>query len=279
MNELEAKTPLFARVLNPLLSVVRDAQAYIPNSRTSWTAMRWLRSQTADSISGCFLNFSLLRIFAKMLNHLKNELHNVISGKSQVRYGATIQAVANYLSNGSQSSPKAQDSKQVREQEAKRLEFLISEKNLWIKDIDFSQYVSEGAEQRVYLKDSDHVLKLNDAIYYSYWKDYFHNLLLHNFFFTDTAYELIGFTKVNKTLYAIVQQSYVKISQSTDLAQVKTFLESNGFINNRNNDYINPDLGIILEDLHDENVLTRNDILYFIDTVFYLKDEFWSTGS
>jgi len=35
MNELEAKTPLFARVLNPLLSVVRDAQAYIPNSRTS----------------------------------------------------------------------------------------------------------------------------------------------------------------------------------------------------------------------------------------------------
>jgi len=39
----------------------------------------------------------------------------------------------------------------------------------------------------------------------------------------------------------------------------------------RNNDYFNPKLGIILEDLHDENVLTNNGILYFIDTVFYLK--------
>lgn len=211
-----------------------------------------------------------------MQNHLKNELHNVISGKSQVRFGATIQAVANYLNDGTQSSPKTQDSKQIREEETKRLENFISENNLWINDIDFSQYVSEGAEQRVYLKDSDHVLKLNDAIYYSYWKDYFHNLLLHNFFFTDTAYELIGFTKGNQILYAVVQQSYVTISQSTDLAQVKSFLESNGFINKRNNDYFNPDLGIILEDLHDENVLTRNDILYLKDTVFYLKDEFWS---
>jgi hypothetical protein len=130
-----------------------------------------------------------------MHNHLKNELHNIISGKSQVSFGTTIQAIASYLNDGSKSSIETQDSKQIREQETKRLERLITDRNLWINDIDFSQYVSEGAEQRVYLKDSEHVLKLNDAIYYSYWKDYFHNLLLHNFFFPDTAYELLGFTK------------------------------------------------------------------------------------
>lgn len=49
-------------------------------------------------------------------------------------------------------------------------------------------------------------------------------------------------------------------------------MESNGFINVRNNDYRNDDLGIIIEDLHDENVLTNNGILYFIDTVFYISD-------
>ncbi|PBJ12185.1 hypothetical protein [Flavobacterium sp. ACN6] len=43
----------------------------------------------------------------------------------------------------------------------------------------------------------------------------------------------------------------------------------------KNNDYYNPDLGIILEDLHDENVLTENGILQFIDTVFYIKDNFY----
>lgn len=135
--------------------------------------------------------------------------------------------------------------------------------------------MSEGAEQRVFLKDSEHVLKLNDAIYYSSWKDYFYNLLFHNFFFTDTAYELIGFTKEKNILYAVVQQSYVEISQNTELEHVKVFMDSNGFINTRNNDYFNPELGIILEDLHDEYVLTRNGILYFIGTVFFTTDKFW----
>jgi hypothetical protein len=211
-----------------------------------------------------------------MQNQLTYELHNIISGKSQVRFGTTIQTIASYLNNGIEAGSKVESTKQIREQETKRLEVLISEKNLWLKNIDFSQYVSEGAEQRVFLKDSEHVLKLNDAIYYSSWKDYFYNLLFHNFFFTDTAYELIGFIKEKDVLYAVVQQSYVVITQSTDLNEVKAFLGANGFTNTRNNDYFNPDLGMILEDLHDENVLTSNEILYFIDTVFYITDKFWT---
>jgi hypothetical protein len=125
------------------------------------------------------------------------------------------------------------------------------------------------------LKDAENVLKLNDSIYYNSWKDYLNNLLVHNYFFPDTAYDLIGFTKDNDILYAVVQQAYVSITATTDLKQVKEFLTLNGFENNRNNDYINRELGIILEDLHDENVLTRNEVLYFIDTVFYLTDAFW----
>ncbi|MCC6701877.1 MAG: hypothetical protein IT221_10160 [Fluviicola sp.] len=200
-----------------------------------------------------------------------------MSGKSQVRFGGTIQSITSYLSDGNQTGSETEGTKQIREQEKKRLEKFISENNLWVDTIDFTQYVSEGAEQRVYLKDSEHVLKLNDAIYYSSWKEYFYNLLFHNFFFTDTAYELIGFTKENDILYAVIQQAYVAITENTDLKQVKSFLNSNGFINNRNNDYININLGIILEDLNDENVLTRNGVLYFIDTVFYTTDEFWLT--
>ena len=209
-----------------------------------------------------------------MQNHLKHELHNVLSGKSQIRFGAIIQSIACYLNDGAQTSKIIEDEKHFKKQETKRLENYISEKNLWI-DIDLTQYVSEGAEQKVYLKDTENVLKLNDSIYYNSWKDYLYNLLLHNYFFPDTAYDLIGFTKDNDILYAVVQQSYVSITANTDLKQVKEFLTLNGFENNRNNDYINPELGIILEDLHDENVLTRNEVLYFIDTVFYLTEAFW----
>ena len=209
-----------------------------------------------------------------MQNDLKNELHNILSGKSEVRFGTVIQAISCYLNNGSQTSSTVEDEKSFKKQEAKILEDYITEKNLWIRDIDFSQYVSEGAEQKVYLKDSEHVLKLNDSIYYNSWKDYLYNLLLHNYFFSDTAYELKGFTKDNDTLFAVVQQNYVSITSSTNLDKVKEFLAVNGFNNNRNNDYINEELGIILEDLHDENVLTQNEILYFIDTVFYLTEKF-----
>lgn len=50
----------------------------------------------------------------------------------------------------------------------------------------------------------------------------------------------------------------------------------NGFTNTRNHDYYQPDLGILLEDLHDENVLTQQQILYFIDTVFFINPQiFW----
>jgi hypothetical protein len=209
-----------------------------------------------------------------MLNDLKNELHNVLSGKSQIRFGTVIQSIASYLNDGEKASTKIEIEKHFKKQETKRLEDYIAENKLWI-DVDLSQYVSEGAEQKVYLKDTENVLKLNDAIYYNSWKDYFYNLLLHNYFFQDTAYDLIGFTKDNDVLYAVVQQSYVMITAVTDLNQVKEFLTLNGFENNRNNDYFNSELGIILEDLHDENVLTRNEVLYFIDTVFYLTEVFW----
>ena len=66
------------------------------------------------------------------------------------------------------------------------------------------------------------------------------------------------------------KKQFVKANEKTDLNAVKAFLENNGFINKKNHDYFNESLGLILEDLHDENVLTQNGMLYFIDTVFYI---------
>jgi len=81
--------------------------------------------------------------------------------------------------------------------------------------------------------------------------DYLHNLLLNNFFFPDTAYQLVGFYRQENTLYAVVTQLFVRANQPTNL--------------------------VILEGLHDENVLTQNGVLFFIDTVFYIKPEvFWN---
>ena len=207
-------------------------------------------------------------------NATKQHIRDVLSGKSQVRNGEPIQTIACYLRSSQESNRIPQSEQQVKSQEAARLIDFSKKNNLWFSKFDASNYISEGAEQKVYLINSYQVFKLNDSIYFTNWLDYLHNLLLHNFFFPDTSYELIGFTSLNKTLYSVVKQNYIQITEPTNLSVVKQFLEVNGFLNIRNHDYFNPNLGIILEDLHDENVLVNNGIYYFIDTVFYLTADF-----
>ena len=200
-----------------------------------------------------------------------DELQSIISGKGEVGFGANIQAILRYLRASEKASPLAQTDKHFKREETAWLKAYITQHHLWQQDIDLNNYVSEGAEQKVYLKDSRSVIKLNDAIYYLSWADYFTNLLLNNYFFPDTAYQLVGFFENENTVYAVVEQAFVKATEPTNLDAVEQFMNSNGFRKIRNNDYFNPQLGIILEDLHDENVLTNNGVLYFIDTVFYIK--------
>ena len=170
----------------------------------------------------------------------------------------------------------AQGDQHHKQKETEKLVAYAEQHDFWVRDLRFSDFISEGAEQRVFIKNEKQVIKLNDTIYYASWVDYFHNLLLNNFFFPDTAYCLLGFYRQESALYAVVEQPYVKADVPTDLKAVKEFMENNGFENTRNHDYYNHELGIILEDLHDENVLTQDGMLYFIDTVFYIKPTiFW----
>jgi len=201
---------------------------------------------------------------------MSDEIQFIISGSSNIKHESIIKAVLNDLTRSQKSSSLVKTDKHFKREETERLKISINSMNLWVSDIDLENYVSEGAEQKVYLKNGKSVIKLNDAIYYISWIDYLHNLLLHNYFFPDTAYQLLGFFENNSELYAVVEQPYVKATEKTDLSAVKQFMEVNGFKNVRNNDYLNSDLGIIIEDLHDENVLTQNRVLYFIDTVFYI---------
>ncbi|MBC7845287.1 MAG: hypothetical protein H7Y10_02200 [Flavobacterium sp.] len=206
---------------------------------------------------------------------MKHELQNIISGKSQVRYGDAIQAITSYLRRSKSTGIALESSKQIKIEEAKNIRQFCNQNNFWYTEVDITAFVSSGAEQKVYLHNEFQVFKLNDSIYYTSWEDYFNNLLLNNYFFQDTAYQLVGFYESENVLYAVVEQAFIKSDQDTELENVKKFLDENGFINTRNNDYFNPDLGIILEDLHDENVLTFQSNLYFIDTVFYITEDFY----
>ena len=106
-------------------------------------------------------------------------------------------------------------------------------------------------------------------MYYATWLEFLNSVLLHNLIFLNTAYSLIGFTKENNILYAVLKQPFITSDAQVDLNDIKEFLIFNSFENSRRHDYINKELGLILEDMHDENVLVNSETLFFIDTVFY----------
>ena len=124
---------------------------------------------------------------------MKDEIQRIISGESQIKYESDIHAVLGFLTRSQESGSMAKTDKHFKKEETKRLKQFVEEQKLWVSDIDLNNYISEGAEQKVYFKNGKSVLKLNDAIYYISWIDYLHNLLLNNYFFPDTAYKLLGF--------------------------------------------------------------------------------------
>jgi hypothetical protein len=209
--------------------------------------------------------------------NVKHELQSIISGIGDHATTDLIQAAAHYIRKSQEASGNAQEPAFTKEQETEKLIDWINEYHLWFSEHDESRFIASGAEQRVYLhQDERYVYKLNDSVFYQYWLDYFYSLLIHNYFFTPTAYELIGFLKRDDVFYAVVKQPFIEITQSTDVESVKQFLNGNGFQLRKNNDYFNTELGLILEDLHDENVLTNNGVLFFVDTVFYLEGSFFT---
>ncbi|HMP29570.1 MAG TPA: hypothetical protein PKD85_08210, partial [Saprospiraceae bacterium] len=63
----------------------------------------------------------------------------------------------------------------------------------------------------------------------------------------------------------------IKPSEKLEIKDIQNIMNSKGFTLKRRNDYVHHDLGLIIEDLHEENVLVREGVHFFIDTVIYLK--------
>jgi hypothetical protein len=210
------------------------------------------------------------------MKNIKNELQNIIFGDGSVGTTSQLKKVQSFLSANEKAGVRSKKQEYLKSEEAIYLiEFALNENLFYPEEIYEDKFISAGAEQRVYYHDDFHIIKINDAIFYEYWIDYFNSLLIHNYFFQATAYDFLGFKFINDVLYAVVKQEFIVSTEITDLNIVKQFLAYNNFTNSRNNDYLNKDLGVIFEDLHDENVISKNGILYFIDTIFYLTKDFY----
>jgi Serine/Threonine/Tyrosine Kinase found in polyvalent proteins len=169
---------------------------------------------------------------------MNHELRNIISGINEVTKGNLIQTALFFVRESERTSREIEKSQFFnKEDEVKALELFANQNNLWQKALDESKYIGEGAEQKVYFnQDGKSVTKINDTIFYLSWQDYFISLIVHNFLFPSTAYQLLGFYRKENVFYSVVKQPFVESTEPTDLIKLRHFLEHNGFKHKKNND-------------------------------------------
>ncbi len=203
----------------------------------------------------------------------KRKLENIVRGSLIEGSSDHCTAVRNFLCSGFSTSTTVKrdfESKLlVKKEQESGLRKYADLNNLWVTNLP-DQYLTRGGEAQVFLDiDSKHVVKTNDAVYYATWLEYFNSLVLHNLIFKDTSYTFLGFINLRDVLHAVVRQPFIIADGQAALDDIKAFLEYNGFKNTRRQDYFNKEYGLILEDMHDENVIVKSEKLFFIDTVFY----------
>ncbi len=210
-----------------------------------------------------------------LLYDTRSEIENIVAGAilegSQDHCTAVRNSLCRSFATSTVVKTNFESNAIIKKEQAVFIENYCTEHSLWLENIpEESRYLTRGGEAKIYLSpDNRHVIKLNDAIYYATWLEFLNSVLLHNLVFTNTSYRLLGFLNQNNVLYAALEQLFVVATDQADLIDIKEFLEYNGFDHVRRNDYANKKLGLILEDMHDENVLVNSETLFFIDSVFY----------
>ena len=136
---------------------------------------------------------------------------------------------------------------------------------------------AQGNEQLVFVSDDgSYVTKINDGAYHGTWLEFFDRLALHNFLFPETAYKFTGFTirigfHGEDRFACILQQPFIQTDKGAGFELVKNDMNLRGFRHLKGNDFYNPEMGLIVEDLHDENVFEGKESLIYIDPVIYLE--------
>jgi len=148
----------------------------------------------------------------------------------------------------------------------------------WIRD----GKKGEGENEVYFDEDEQAWYKRNDLGYHSTYLEFFHRMAMHNHLFPDTAVTLIGFvvakslTDGHVQLQPVFKQGDVVADRGATPSEVKKHMKVLGYtkITGAEHDYINDEAGIVVEDLHDENVLVAPDgDLYIVDPVVYLTDD------
>lgn len=216
-------------------------------------------------------------IFDEMFSdEVRSKLQHIIQGTLIPEQTDTCTAIRNQLCTSFSTSTTVKKDFEgksiIKKEQVRFLKQLATKNGYWVKNFPpVELYLTEGGEAKVYLHpDGRHVIKINDGVYYATWLEYFNSIVIHNLIFPATAYTFRGFIEVPDVLLIMLQQPFISSNTTADLDAIRQLLSHNGFRNTKRQDYVNDEFGLILEDMHDENVILKENTLFFIDTVFFI---------
>ena len=151
------------------------------------------------------------------MKNIKDELQHIILGDEQAGQTSQLKKVQRFLRSNAETGFVIEKQQRFKSKQATAL-IAVAERDylIYVPAILETDFISEGAEQKVYRLDGLHVIKTNASVFYDCWLDYFNSLLIHNYFFPSTAYKFLGFKIINGELNAVVMQEFIVSSEPTE---------------------------------------------------------------
>lgn len=228
--------------------------------------------------------------FEKRIIGAKEEIAALLAGERTKEPGTILQAATRFCAKCQSTSAALKSTKrltrkeravfdaEVKVEEEAVLQKWAKKTGVFTEGPEFlyryrERFFAAGAEQDVFLKeDGLTVIKVNTGVFHSTWLHFFLRLILHATLFPEVSYRLTGFTQSPNLFAAVIEQPWAQAARGASKQEVEGYLSEAGFTNTRYNDYYNKEHGLLLEDLHDENVLIGlNENILFIDPIIYLE--------
>jgi hypothetical protein len=132
-------------------------------------------------------------------------------------------------------------------------------------------------ENELYYDEASHRwFKRNNMFMHVNYLEFLHRMALHNYLFPEAPVKLEGFVLNQDVLMPVMSQPHVRAERGATKQEVIKYMQKLGFKHKTGVDFYNPDTGVIVEDLHDENVLVdpeNPDHMYIVDPIIFLDDQ------
>ncbi|WP_455639476.1 putative polyvalent protein kinase domain-containing protein [Parabacteroides sp.] len=151
------------------------------------------------------------------------------------------------------------------------------ETGCWISDISkLGDFSDRGSENEVYLSlDNKYVYKLNDFRYSDdNLTSFFIRITIHNYYFPDCAYKLVGFTyNQSQKVCAVLVQPFIYSAREATEKEIADELFKMGFLPQLEGEYFSNGEFDIFDALPNNVLVGIDGHLYFIDTIIYRTSE------